>query len=226
MKRILLLLIVLILAVSIGCTCNVTDDTVYFNCFEKIDACAGSDLTIGSDANKTLLLEQPVFDELCTPMAQVKDPGTGVTWASYKGSKLPAFSDTAVNAIYFAAEMPHTYVEGSDVEVHIHIAYPDNGAGDSVWYFTCSWANVDDTFPAPTMSPQVVVASPATTDYHQQAQVLILDGTGKEISSALLCMIQRTGTHGSDTYANVIYLVSCDLTYQVDTMGSRNQFVK
>ena len=161
-------------------------------------------------------------------MGQIRPPvSLAPTWVTYKSSQLPAFSPTQVNVLYFTAQLPHSYLEGSDIEFHIHIAYPDANAGNSVWYFTYSWANMGDTFPAASDSGQVIVASPTTTDEHQLAELITaINGAGKEISSVLLCSIQRTGTHVSDDYPSNIYLVSGDFHHQIDTIGSRTRDTK
>lgn len=251
MKKILTICI-LLLVFTIGCMCSTSDGKVYYNCYGNILPCANLTYNLGSDSffwhdafieathtkvidsdgqdlyvectgNHTLVLSEPVYDDLSIAMSQARTPASlAPVWTPYQGCQVPAFSDSQVNVLYFSAQLPHTYAEGTDIEFHIHIAYPDNGGGNSVWYFTYSWADYNDTFPAPSNSGQVIVASPATTDYHQKAEIIAsIDGTGKTISSVLLCSIQRTGTHISDDYANVIYLVSGDFHYQIDTIGSR-----
>lgn len=186
------------------------------------------DFYVNCPPDHTLELISPVWDDVSIAMAQVRQPASSApTWTPYKGSQVPAFSPTQINALYFSAQLPHSYLEGTDIEFHIHIAYPDNGAGNSVWYFTYSWANDGDPFPDPTMSPQVIIASPTVANNHQLAEIIaVMDGTNKEISSVLICMIQRTGTHVSDTYASDIYLVSGDFHFMKDTLGSRMEFTK
>jgi len=49
----------------------------------------------------------------------------------YKGSQVLAFNKAQLNQIYFTAQLSHKYEEGSEIEFHIHLAYPDNGAGSS-----------------------------------------------------------------------------------------------
>jgi hypothetical protein len=123
--------------------------------------------------------------------------------------------------------LPHSYKEGTDIEFHIHISYPDNASGNSTWYFTYSWANIDGTFPAPSNSGKVVVPSHTTADYHDIAQIIAsISGSGKTVSSILICSISRLGADGTDDYDNGIYLVSGDFHFQKDTMGSRQQLVK
>lgn len=187
-----------------------------------------ADLYIDTGASKTLVLTQPVYDDMMVDMSNVKTPASNApVWTAYKSTEVPAFSKTATNTLYFTAQVPHRYKEGTNLEFHIHLAYPDNGAGNSIWYFTYSWANRDANYPAASNSGNVIIASPATTDRHQLAELVAsISGTGKTVSSVLLCSISRIGGDGSDDYDNVIYLTSSDFHYQVDTMGSRTGTAK
>jgi len=225
---------VVVLLVSTACTCQVVDGKVQKNCFGDLIPCETGTYDIGSAAKSWasewvgfLWLTDECWDDLSIAMAQVRTPASlAPTWTPYKSSQVPAFSDTQVNVLYFSAQMPHSYKEGTDLEFHIHVAYPDAVAGNSVWYFTYSWANDGDAFPAP-LSAQVTKPSIGIVDGHQRMQIVAnIDGTGKTISSVLLCSIQRTGTHGDDNYGNVIYLVSGDFHYQKDALGSRTMLVK
>lgn len=53
-----------------------------------------------------------------------------------------------------------------------------------------------------------------------------LDGTGKKISSILICRIWRNSSNAADTYTDDAGLLSLDFHYQIDTVGSRAQYVK
>jgi hypothetical protein len=194
----------------------------------KTNQVSARDLTIVTGSQKTLVLDTPVWDDLVVNMSNVKAPTANPpTWTAYKSSEVPAFNKDATNILYFSAQLQHTYKEGSDIEFHIHLSYPDNTSGNSTWVFTYSWANMGATFPLATSTGNVIIASPVTTDYHQLAQMATtISGTGKLISSVLLCSISRLGADLSDNYNNNIYLVSGDIHYQVDTMGSRQQLTK
>lgn len=177
--------------------------------------------------NGTFELNPPVYDDLQINISTARSPASlAPTWTPYKGSQVPAFSDSQVNVIYFSAQLPHGYKEGTNLDFHIHVAYPDNAWGKSRWYMTYSWADFNDTFPA-NLSAEKIQTSMNTTDYHQKITLSSnINGVGKKISSILLCSIQRTGTALEDDYANVIYLVGADFHYQKDTMGSRTEHVK
>lgn len=197
-----------------------TTDTVNINSNNQ-------DLYIDAGAGHTIVLSQPTWNDLQINMSNARLPSAlAPTYRPFFSSQVPAFSDTQINVLYFSAQLPHSYLEGSDIEFHIHVAYPDAQAGNSVWYFTYSWANGGDEF-AVALSSTVTVASPTVANRHQLIELnTAIDGTGKEISSVLACSIQRTGTSGSDTYPNEIYLLSGDFYYQSDTLGSRTRLAK
>jgi hypothetical protein len=194
----------------------------------KTDTSSARDLTVTTGAAKTIVLTTPVWEDLTIPMTNIKAPlADPPTFTVYKNSEIPAFKKDATNILYFSAQLPHSYKEGSDMEFHLHLAYPTNGAGNSIWYFTYSWANTSSAFPAASNSGNITIASPASTDNHQLAEIMAtINGAGKTVSSVLLCSISRLGANGSDTYDDFIYLASGDFHFLKDTIGSRQQLVK
>jgi len=237
MRSFVIVALLAILLISVGCTCNVAGDRAYINCHGDVTPCADNAYNLGSPTSQwqnlyvynisPFTLESPLYNDLQIAMANAKVPAASApTWRYFQGVEVPAFSDTQVNVLYFTAQLTHTYLEGSDLEFHIHVAYPDANAGDIRWYFNYSWANVDADFPAPT-TVMLTASSPTTANRHQLISIApVIDGTGKLISSVLVCSIQRLGNAGEDTYPSEIYLVSGDFHYLVDTMGSHQLLVK
>ena len=186
------------------------------------------DLYVGGTVGATgLILEPPAWDTLSVSMTNIPLPAAlAPTDMPYVNSHVPAFDPDAINVMYFSAQLPHTYKEGTDIEFHIRVVYPDAGAGDSVWYFTYSWANEGDTFPGATATTIVSPSTGVADELHEIGILAAINGAGKRIGSELLCSIQRSGTLGTDTYANYVYLISCDFRYQVDMLGSRQETIK
>jgi len=233
-KNLILSLCAVILLVSTACTCQVVDGVVQKNCFGDLIPCETGTYDIGSAAKSWanewvgfLWLTDECWDDMSIAMANAKVPAANApTWRDYKQTQVPAFSASQVNVLYFTAQLPHSYKEGSDLEFHIHVAYPDAVAGNSVWYFSYSWANDGVAFPV-ALSTTVTKPSIGIVDGHQLMEIIAnIDGTGKKISSVLLCSIQRLGNSGDDNYGNEIYLVSGDFHYQKDAIGSRTMLVK
>jgi hypothetical protein len=199
----------IILLSAIGCTCGVSNGYIYNNCSSNLPLCT------------------PVYDDLAVSMINAKVPvANAPTWRDYLQTQVPAFSSSQVNVLYFSAQLPHSYKEGTNLEFHIHLVYPDSNGKNSVWYFSYSWANIGDDFPAPTTTT-VGIPSPANADNHRLSEIVAsIDGTGKTISSVLLCSIQRLGNDLEDTYDNEIYLISSDFHFQADTLGSSAMLAK
>ena len=147
-------------------------------------------------------------------------------FTAYRGTEVLAFKKDATNAIAFSAQLTHAYKEGSNIEFHIHLVHPTNGAGNSVWQMTYSWANINGDFPVETTPTAITVAAPAVADRHSVANVATLTGTGKTISSVILCSLSRLGNNASDTYDDFIYLVAADFHIIRDTIGSISEYTK
>ena len=147
-------------------------------------------------------------------------------WVDYKGSQVLAFKKDAINKIAFTAQLPHAYMQASNIQFHIHITYPNGNAGNSVWQMTHSWANINTAFPTATTPTAVTLAAPAVLDQHTVNQVATLTGTGKTISSVILCSLSRLGTNVADTYDDFIYLVAADFHIVRDTIGSISEYTK
>ena len=167
-----------------------------------------------------------VYDDLRIDLSNIKAPTLNPpTWTSYKGGECPIFSATQSEILYFRIQLPHGWKEGSDLNFHIHVTYPTNGTGNSQWKFTYSWANIDGTFPTETTLLQTF-AAPTITDQHIIHSFGTISGTDKNISSILICSLSRLGTDVLDTYASGIYGISADFHYQIDTIGSRQEYIK
>jgi hypothetical protein len=221
MQKILAVLLCFVVFFS-ACTCTTIGNKFYQNCYGNITPCTNSTYYLGYYR----FLDE--WNDLAISGANVKLPASqSPTFTAYKGTELPAFSPTQTNIIYFTAQLPHSYNEGSDLEFHLHLAYPNASTGNSTWLFTYSWANINSTFPTESNSGLVHVVSPAVTDKHQLAEIMpTISGTGKLISSILLCSVSRIGGDVGDTYPGDIYLVSMDFHYRQNTLGSKTELTK
>jgi len=209
------------------------------NGYIKTDEVGASDLHITTGAEKTLVLDTPVYDDLrITPAgfdrAGVNDPSL----VSYKpgGSGIATFLyEFQLNDIaYFTVQLPHGYKQGTDITAHIHWTPGTRGneeKGATVgWKVDYSWANIDGTFGA-MATVSLSDACDGTDHKHQMTRSATITGTGKNISSMLICNVKRTDTGTDDTWAGTAsgslpMLLEIDFHYQIDTIGSRTVGVK
>ena len=136
-------------------------------------------------------------------------------------------------AMSFTVQLPHGWKEGSTIHPHIHWIPKSTGTGDVEWNFEYSWANYDpvtpQVFPAITTST-VVASGPFTAKAHSITSLTTgntgIDGTGKKISSILICRIWRNSSRANDTYNADAGVLFVDFHIQVDGYGSHQEYIK
>ncbi len=128
--------------------------------------------------------------------------------------------------LFFTVQMPHGWLEGSTIKPHVHwIA--NNGSGNVEWALEYVWANVSDVFTTSTTILTAYTPISAYADYkHMLTSLGDMDGTGKTLSSIILCRVFRKATSSNDTFTKDAGLLQIDFHYQIDADGSREILVK
>lgn len=177
------------------------------------------------------------FEGAATVWNDMRVPGT----SARLGSSAPAvaaflgagglyvlqFNGTGVaNDIYFEIQMSHEYKEGTNILPHVHWTPTDTNTGNVVWYLEYSWANIGATFGASTTITSTPEAAGGTAWVHKVANFAAITGTGKTISSMLVCRLYRDPADVNDTYAHPAAFLEFDLHFEIDTVGSRQTTVK
>lgn len=154
--------------------------------------------------------------------------------AGSSGPQIWYFRDNGtVEAMSFTVQLPHTWKEGTTIFPHLHWVPKASKTGDVEWNFEYTWANYDpvtpQVFPAITTST-IVSAGPFTANSHKITALTSanagISGTGKKISSILICRVWRNSANASDTYNDYAGVLFVDFHIQVDGWGSREEFVK
>lgn len=166
----------------------------------------------------------PVFDNLSVPINSVKLHATKTPdFVDFKGGSVLAFADQSVEGneevVNFILQMPHNWVEGSDVDFNVQWAVSSAVEANVVWKFTYSWANEDSVFPAETAITKIS-STGGGSDKLIRAPFTSISGTGKEYSSILICSLSRNSSNAADTLTGVDTLaIQIDLHYQIDKLG-------
>lgn len=142
-------------------------------------------------------------------------------------------NNATVEAMSFSVQIPHSWKEGTTIYPHLHWI-PKNTAGGNVeWNFEYTWANYDAA--TPQIFPAIITCTVIATGPFATNTNLIttltpsnagIVATGKKVSSILVCRIWRDSSRGADTYAADAGVLSIDFHYEMDTFGSRTEFVK
>lgn len=132
-----------------------------------------------------------------------------------------AFNGAATTEeVHGALDMPHGYLEGSDVKFHIHWMPTTANAGNVKWQIEYSWIDPGSVFPNPA-TINAVGAAGGTAWNHNEDDFTIISGIGKTIGTSMIFRLFRDPTDGSDTYGNDAALIQVGLHIQVDVYGSR-----
>jgi hypothetical protein len=180
-----------------------------------------------------------VWDDLRILIGNLTRPGASdpswVTYAPNGGAISTYLLEFAKNNwATFTTQMPHNYLPGSDIYVHIHWTPGTRGNeenGKTVgWKIEYTWTDINGNF-ADMASLDLSDACDGTDHKHQMTPDVVISGSGMTISSMLLCNILRTDTGTDDTWASstsgqLPLLLEVDFHYEIDTIGSRQRTAK
>lgn len=124
-------------------------------------------------------------------------------------------------SIHGSAELLHGYLEGSNIELHIHWMPTTANAGNVKWQLEYSWQAVGGVFANPTIV-SVVQAAGGTVWRHNRASFPDISGVGKTINSAIVFRLFRDPSDAADTYPDDAALIQVGIHYQIDVYGSRS----
>ncbi len=205
------------------------DDGTWAVATASVDESLDCDWT-GTYTFSDILYSDTYWEDLQVPVSSVKVQGASHTpdWGAFLTTlQILWFDAGTMEQVFFVAQLPHTYKEGTNIEAHVHWTPSINGvqANHTVrWGLEYSWANIGATFPN---TPTIIYGSAhmpseqLVTNRHYTNSLGQITGTGKTISSMLICRLFRDATdNGADTYTGDAGLLEFDFHYEVDRPGS------
>lgn len=200
----------------------------------------GNNAQIETPAGGTLVLGNPVYDDLRVEMNSVKVPATGGPgFSQFKdngsgstGVFLYWFDAGSVEQVYFAAQFPHSQIQNSGVSPHIHWTPASNGTANQrvSWGLEYSWADIGGIFGNSTIiytnsifpnDESLVAGKHYVSDF---ADIK----AGMDVSNIIVCRLFRdaTGAGATDDYTADAGALYFDFHYKLDTLGSREEYSK
>lgn len=225
-------------------TTDATALSIKTNAVEHINVSSAGITTIGSvpnitkiEADGTIVMEgaATVWDDLRVSVdAGSSSAALGYMPGETSGGQIWYFRDAqGLETLTFQAQLPHGYKEGTDIFPHLHWTPRTTKAGNIEWNLDYTWVNYDSTtplaFPATTTSTVVETGGFTERTHHITSLTTAnagLNGSGKKVSSILICRLWRNSGNAADTYASDAGLLSLDFHYEIDTVGSRLQYIK
>ncbi len=197
------------------------------------DLVAASDLVIDCGTDKTIELTETVWDDFVVPVNAIRLAGASPADPyAYKSGSVLSFDSSTDEYVYFVIQLPHRYKEGTDVIFHIHWTIVTSGAGAGAenvkWdmtYSASSPATPAESWPAASNATVTIDVQSDSADDHLIDNVATITGTNFKISEIIICSLKRDTTVANN-YSDEVLLVSADVHYEVDTMGSRQTLAK
>lgn len=195
------------------------------------------DLTLNCGSQKTLVLSQPVWDDVVVPMSAIRLGGASpASEIAYRGGLAAEFVDTADNYVYMTIQLPHSYKEGTDIDLHIHWTTDGNGSAGGAgtenigWIATSSASSPttdsSESWPVETTHSELIVDVNAVTQHeHHITDIATITGTGFKASEVIVISFHRNTAVANNSTLHAI-VVSADAHFQKDTLGSRQELIK
>jgi hypothetical protein len=122
--------------------------------------------------------------------------------------------------MYFEAQMPHRWKEGTDIDVHLHYKHTTT-QGTPTFVVKYRWASIGSVFGAYSWV-RLTTTTGTTNNTHQLVSGQHITGTSKGISSILHIQVYLLSSTGNNT-CNAYQM---DIHYQIDSMGSNTETSK
>lgn len=198
------------------------------------DITSEDDFIISTAANKTSVLSQPVYDDIIVPMSRTRQPNSNYpTWGTFVSPTIaPTFAVN--NYVDFGFEIPHSYKEGTNIDIHCHGATNGTEITTKAIKFemqlSIGIASTTSAVSAAFGAIQVYSAEfeiPANTSDKAGFVFKIGDivGTNIKIGSQIIAQFKRILATGTAPQNNP-FLTTVGFHYQIDTQGSRQPYVK
>lgn len=126
---------------------------------------------------------------------------------------------TDAQFMYFIVQMPHSWKEGSTIYPHVHYKYED-AVGACSFRMKYKWFNIGSTTAVGWKWAHMNITSGANDKNHAFVRTYSgINGSGKTISSILICKVYLYGISGTGTCKAYQF----DIHYEKDALGSNTE---
>ena len=196
---------------------------------------ATDDMLLETPANKTLLLEQPVYDDWQGELSsnQTLNPSAHIVFDDDEASTTFKTNCDTGDYVYMNPQMQHAWKMGTDIHPHLH--WWQTTSAQPNWLIQYRWQrNGEAKTTAWTDLPLTVNSFTYTAGTLGQITngANITPPSGYSISDIIQFRVIRDVANDSGEFAGAetgsvdADAVSFDYHYQIDTMGSRQEYIK
>lgn len=191
-----------------------------------------TDLLVKTGIDKTMVLEETVWDDFpASPIISAKLGSTAPTLATFVTDVEQFTFDATNDYVIGTTEIPHNWKEGTVIYPHIHWATNGTNATDRGVQWQLKWTVGDgmETFSSQITSVIDVTIPLATADrYHFISEFgTTMNGANLKIGAIICWRLDRIATaHANGGPANDPFALSIGFHGEMDTVGSRQRFIK
>lgn len=195
-----------------------------------------SDLNITCGANKTIELQNVVYDDNQVSISNIRVPAANApTERLYNhgiggGVTFPVLGFAVNDYIYFDVQTYHAMKLNTILDNHLHFMTPTDGSGTPDRFrfqLDVIVAPIGGNWAVPTGSPftkEHIIAADYT-NLHVYDDIADIPASNSTVSTIYKCKFTRIAAT-TDEYAGEVYVQFTDCHYQKNTMGSRQEGVK
>ncbi len=154
------------------------------------------------------------------PLGQASDPDLDLA----DGCLL--FDSAATETITGQAQISHRWKEGTSIYPHIHWSPTSTNTGNVYWRLEYMVASVNSVFSGSFTTLNVLAAGVGVTNTHQVIGFGAIPMTDNLISSIIKWKVSRIGGDGTDTYTADAKFLEFDIHFEVNSPGSREEYIK
>ena len=165
-----------------------------------------------------------VYDDIRVAAGATKVGASGPTFGDFGNFMTWLFPTNEDKEVFFNVQLPHSWMEGTDLQAHIHWAPVNTNTGDVAWCLEYVWANISGSLTSPATLTPTPDPGDGEAFKHQYHEMGTISGTGKTISSMLLCRLYRDTSE--DDYNADAALLEFDFHIQLDSRGSSTETAK
>jgi len=170
------------------------------------------------------------WDDLRAPAGVAKTGPTAPTWDTTEVGWNFDNNPGANESVQINMQMPHSWVEGSDVVPHIHWCLTVNGAAgeDVAWVLQYRVASIGGTFPAgfTTLGARIIDVSGYSARDHIVTTFTNFTMAGHTISAMMDIKLNRQTSAAEDDHESPVILKEFDLHYRKNALGSWQDSLK
>jgi hypothetical protein len=144
--------------------------------------------------------------------------------------------DNAVEAsekeVFFTMQMPHAW-NGGNIQMHVHwVPNSTENSTDVIWGLEYVWKDIGEVYGDTTTITSSTTLVPddanitAGKHYISTFTAIAPGTTADGISSIFIGRLYRNSSNASDTYTDKVGLLSIDAHYQINSIGSNDEFTK